>query len=227
MPRTYEDLTGQQFGKLTVVKPYPFTRYPLYWECRCECGATVTRRGSELAKAKRRNSVSACPACVRKRHSELRSTHGMSKTPLFAVWRSMKARCLCPTHFAYKRYGGRGITVCQRWQDSFENFLEDMGPAYQAGLVLDRIDNDGPYSPENCRWTTYKVNSKNKKGAYADVDVAALSEATGLGKTTIYWRITQGWPVEMLGIPADRRNSRKEFQQKLVKRPARRKYMTS
>ena len=96
--------------------------------------------------------------------------------------------------------------MCDRWRDSFEEIYKDMGPTYKEGLVLDRIDNDGIYCPENCRWTTYKENSRNKAGVYKDIDIAELSAATGVGKTTIYYRILHGWPLEMLTIKPDYRH---------------------
>jgi len=90
------------------------------------------------------------------------STHGMSGTPIYGVWMAMKYRCFNPKCKEFKNYGGRGITVCDRWME-FKSFRDDMLSTYQSGLQLDRIDNDGNYEPSNCRWVTRSQNGKNKQ----------------------------------------------------------------
>lgn len=223
----FKDITGQRYGQLVAVKPLYSVKGKWIWLFRCDCGAEVERKTADVSKGLKLGHVQACPECVRKNVSEQRRTHGMSHDPLYAVWHSMKLRCFCPTYPAYPRYGARGITVCDRWKDSFENFLADMGPTYQHGLVLDRINNDGNYCPENCHWTTYKANSRNKKGAYSEIDVDTLSRVSGIGKTTLYYRINHGWPLEKLLDPPDRGNSRKEVQDNMRRVEHKRKYTTS
>lgn len=196
MPRIAKDLTGLRFGKLTAICPINSVNLRWRWEFRCDCGALVEREGREVARAVKRGNTPQCPACAKKAQGNRQRTHGMTKTPIYAVWHAMVQRCTEPTHQVWERYGGRGITVCERWK-KFENFLEDMGPTYQHGLVLDRLDNNAGYSPENCRWATYRENAKN--GRYSlEVDVQALSRQTGISVSTIYYRLVHGWPVELI-----------------------------
>ena len=92
-----------------------------------------------------------------------RLTHGMTKSPEFYIWRTMKARCGNPKSQSYKHYGGRGIKVCDRWTESFSNFLSDMGERPNPELQIDRINNDGDYTPSNCRWATRSEQQLNKR----------------------------------------------------------------
>jgi len=116
-------------------------------------------------------------------------THGLSRTPEYRAWKGLVQRCTNPDHPAYGDYGGRGIAVCERWLDDVEAFIEDMGPRPSPRHELDRIDNDGPYSPENCRWTTVQRNARNRR---------SNRRITYRGET----RTLAGW-CELLGLPSD------------------------
>ena len=203
-----EDLTGQQFHYLTVIERAENTKQgKTQWLCKCVCGKKVIVAASDLKK--KRHPHKSCGCMGKKLAAEANSTHGMSKHPAFGVWHSMKQRCEDPNHPAFHNYGGRGITVCSRWQSSFENFWEDMGPTYRQGLDLDRIDNDKGYSPENCRWTSRKINCRNRRcsryvdSVYGRRNVAELSEMTGVRENTLLYRLQIGFPTELLCILPD------------------------
>jgi predicted DNA-binding transcriptional regulator AlpA len=99
------------------------------------------------------------------------------------------------------------VQVCPAWQVSFENFWKDMGPTYQKGLTLDRIDNDKGYSPENCRWVDWRAQAMNRRNTERRVDVVQLSKETGISRSTLYYRLKHGWPVEKLTLPPNPANT--------------------
>jgi hypothetical protein len=121
-------------------------------------------------------------------------THGLTKSPTYNSWSKMRNRCLNNNNDRYSSYGGRGISVCARWVDSFENFLSDMGERPE-GCSIGRIDNDGDYCPDNCRWETSKQQSRNKRNTARVLgeDICSASERVGIEATTIYTRIKRGW----------------------------------
>ena len=130
------------------------------------------------------------------------------KHPAFNSWRQMRKRCLHKSHHNYDQYGGRGITICSRWLDS-DNFLKDMLPTWFSGASIDRIDNDGPYSPENCRWATLTQQTINRRVTiWMDyqgerLHLAEVARRVGLDKRTLGWRLQNKWPVSALFIPIE------------------------
>lgn len=149
-------MIGKTFGLLAVIeKSKPDIHGNDIYKCLCRCGHIEDRRGYGLRKGK----IIKCSKCY-KIHSP-RTTHGMSKTSIYGIWSNILSRCLNINDPAYINYGGRGITVCDRWL-KFENFYADMGQRPNK-LQIDRIDNDGNYSPDNCRWVTAKDNSNNRR----------------------------------------------------------------
>lgn len=154
------DRTGQRFGRL-LVTAMSERRTPQGWAicvCLCDCGATKEVSAHNLVNG----HVRSCCCLVRETRGDNNRTHGKSKTRTYQSWARMKARCYNPNHDKYEYWGGRGITVCERWLNSFENFLADIGEK-PIGLTLERTDNSGNYEPGNCRWATMKEQRANQR----------------------------------------------------------------
>lgn len=153
------DLTGRTFGRLTVIESAGSTpKHEALWNCQCACGTAKTVLASSLT----RGFTRSCGCFALERLSETHTTHGMTHHPLHDVWTNMKQRCFNEKHPAFHRYGGRGVTVCERWM-AFEPFVEDMFPTWQKGLTIEREDANGNYEPSNCVWASRKVQSSNKE----------------------------------------------------------------
>lgn len=191
------NIAGLRVGYLTALRYSRSNGRKSLWAISCDCGNQIEKDASEFMKLLKRGVKASC-GC--KRGASIRAaitTHGMSKHKAFAVWRSMLDRCRLPTHQAWKNYGARGISVCESWQE-FSNFWADMGPTYAEGLTLDRVDNDGNYTPENCRWTTRKQQARNTRlntmldTPWGRMTVAEAAERSGLNYTTLLYRVEQG-----------------------------------
>lgn len=156
-----KDLTGQKFHSMTVLSfAGMHTNGKSLWRCRCDCGAVKIVLGNNLKAGNTRS----CGHLFREfvKVWVRNTTHGMTAIPEFQIWSSMKNRCTNANHPAYCDYGGRGIRVCVRWMKSFEAFYADMGPR-PPGTSLDRKNNNGNYTPKNCRWATPQEQRTNRR----------------------------------------------------------------
>ena len=195
------DLTGQRFHKLVVQREHSRGHNTL-WECLCDCGKTALVSTGNLRK---RQPTKSC-GCHRQReigdrcrtHNEA-SIPNQTVTAEYITWQSMKGRCLNPNNGAYRHYGGRGITVCERWLGSYQSFLDDMGRRPSRAHSLERIDNNGNYEPGNCRWATRREQARNTRRALRisalgkTLNIVDWGHETGIHWATIRTRIENGW----------------------------------
>jgi hypothetical protein len=203
--------TGEKFGRLEIISSaWADASGRKVVRCLCTCGNFKTVKPSDL----RRGAVTSC-GCA---HADVARKnlpdpiHGMSATPEHHIWRGILTRCRCVRSKYFPRYGGRGITVCERWS-AFSNFIEDMGLRPGGAFTIERKNNDGPYSPENCIWATRKTQNRNKRTnrllSYngETKPVSQWAEELGIQPVRIFTRLRRGFTTERALTTADLRRS--------------------
>lgn len=213
-----ENLTGQKFGRLTAINDIGKTTRGRVWRCVCECGQE-TESVSTYLKNGHKKSCGCLHADSAKISGMKQRTHGYTTVDKkwtaseYGVWMSMKARCGNPKVASYKRYGARGITVCERWM-KFENFIQDIGPRPTSKHSLDRIDTHQGYELENCRWADQMQQAQTRTNvrkiyAFGETMTAAMWERkTGITAMTIRNRIDAGWmPEDAVTKPKKAKNA--------------------
>lgn len=190
-------LPGHRFGMWTVLEEARSAMRKTAWRCRCDCGNVSIRFGTDL-----RAGSDNCGCMTRKRIGAKSRKHGYAtgdrQSPEYRAWSKMKHRCGSPSYWAYARYGGRGIVVCDLWKNSFSDFLKDVGLRPGHKYSLDRINNDGNYEPGNVRWATWTQQANNKNHSTLTVNgitdtVSGWSIRTGVPNATIRTRLYNGW----------------------------------
>lgn len=183
---------GRKFGHLTALS---HLSKPSRWICRCDCGNIVIVRATNLQTG----NTKSC-GCAR---MECHTLHGCCGMPEYKIWEGVINRCHCVTSTAWKNYGARGIKVCDRWRSSFVHFLADMGPRPSGKHSIERVDNDGDYEPQNCRWATIADQARNKRRTIwisyqgQEMCLRDWSLKLGIGEKALRSRLRRpGWTVE-------------------------------
>lgn len=209
-----ENLLGKKFGRLTVIRDYGRSENrSVIWLCKCECGNT-----HKVSTGKLKNgSVKSCGCLRRDMTVNKNHKHGQANTRLYSIWNGIKRRCQQPKCSSYNDYGGRGISLCKEWLD-FSNFYNwSMNNGYDDSLSIDRIDVDGDYTPNNCRWVDSKIQQRNKRNNHyltynnETHPITEWADILGINKGTLESRITRyGWSTEKaLNTPVKKCNRSK------------------
>lgn len=208
-----KDLTGQKFGRLTVVSCGENTNGgKSRWICDCDCGKrkekSVTRNDLVTGKVK------SCGCLYKDSNKGRNVTHGKTGKRLYRIWLSMRQRCNYSAGKSFKNYGGKGISVCEEWE-SFQNFYDwAMANGYSDNLTIDRKENDKGYSPDNCRWATMKEQQNNRTNNLRitingeEKTLSEWSKVTGIPRATLEWRVKNKWAEDELFMPVNLNNAR-------------------
>lgn len=193
----FRDLTGERFGRLLVLQRDGCNKHgQVKWYCECDCGT----RKHVLGMCLSRGETQSCGCLHRETTANINKSHGMTRTPIYAIWHSMMQRCYDKNIHTFGQYGGRGINVCDKWQQ-FEGFYEDMGNK-PAGLSLERCDVNGDYTPENVVWADAKTQANNRRSnvilehAGKKQTMQQWCDELGLKIGTVWARLNRGWSTD-------------------------------
>lgn len=191
MGKLFKDLTGKRFGKVVVVKRAENKNNRVAFLCRCDCGTEFVTLSQNLVNGWTKSCGCLNREKASQRVSKRNTTHGCSHTRLHDIWKNMRSRCLRTYNTAYKNYGGRGIKICKEWNDfkTFRDWAYENG--YSEELTIDRVDVNGDYTPENCRWVSAEKQANNKRTNH-------FVEHNGERKTISEWAKELGFPYSKL-----------------------------
>lgn len=203
--RKSPELVGKRFGRLKVIRRNGSSKHKrALWLCRCDCGNELTVIGNSLTVGR----VNSCGCLKIEQLKERLITHGLTTSehfhPLYETWSGIKDRINNPNNPGWHNYGGRGIKICDRWKDSFQNFIDDMGPRPSDKHSIDRIDNDGDYCPDNCRWATRKQQANNKQTSISITignqtkPISEWCKHYKIKYATALWRFNHGWAIDKI-----------------------------
>lgn len=194
----FKNLAGQRFGHLLAIKPVDKTKHGnLIWECQCDCGNFKNYPSGKLVSG-RASNCGCMTSELKRKNAEKHGILSYGKPRTFIIWCDMKARCYNPKAISYKSYGARGIKVCDEWL-SFENFHNwAIKNGYEDKLEIDRINNDGDYCPENCRWVTKQFNRSHQRRCRnitvygVTLNMSQWSKELGKSKNALYKNLHKG-----------------------------------
>lgn len=198
------DLTGMRFGRLVALEEDPVrsSNGHIRWKCVCDCGNYKTVDSSHLKRGLIRSCGCLLIETTQQRNRETKRTHGQRNTRLYSIWHSLKQRVLNPNHTAFEHYGGRGISICEEWMQ-FEPFFQwSMENGYREDLTIERIDNDGDYSPGNCKWATSKEQANNRSNNTLitydgkTMTISEWADYLEIPYDRLLKRITSGMPLD-------------------------------
>jgi hypothetical protein len=219
------DISGVRFGKLVAVsverRSGGGTRKPPLWKLECDCGGVRFAEKGVLITGR----IDCCSGCAKKRSARLHQQAGFgargvdcvnfkhggairgNHTKEYKTWESMIRRCEMPSQRHFDRYGGRGISVCERWRHDYKAFLADIGPAPSPSHTIERVDFDGNYEPSNCRWATMAEQARNRSSNRMltfngrSLTMIEVAESCGVKYGTLWRRLKLGWPIEKATQP--------------------------
>jgi hypothetical protein len=197
----FKDITGQRYGRLVAIEPVDIRNGGYRWRFRCDCGSETVCAASSV-----KTGLTRSCGCLHRESAHIngkaRKTHGQRYTPEYKIWGSLKTRCYNERSNTFQDYGAKGVTVCWRWMNSFENFLADMGRRPSPEHSIDRIDGTRGYEPGNCRWATDREQAQNRctnrlitfRGE--TMPLIEWARRTGIRRDTIAYRLKRGWQVD-------------------------------